>query len=259
VHPYSDLCRVLEEDADLIEALPMAQRQAATRACLAPCLSIPMGDWQAAQLAPRGDGIGLLVIHGLLLRRVGVEGRFGAELLGAGDLLRPWQGEDEPSTLPVSTCWRVIERARLAILDQRFLHRSLRYPALNSRLVARALNRARGLAVNMAIVHQPRVDVRLKMLLWHLAARWGKVTSDGVLLPLRLTHSVLAELVAARRPTVSGALAEMGRQGIVIQVDGGWRLAGPPPSELVDLTPVVSLMNAEAQTERPLASSETTR
>jgi CRP-like cAMP-binding protein len=36
-------------------------------------------------------GYGLLVLEGLLLRRVGIEGRYGAELLGPGDLLRPWQ------------------------------------------------------------------------------------------------------------------------------------------------------------------------
>ena len=61
----------------------------------------------------------------------------------------------------------------------------------------------------MAIVHQARVDVRLHMLLWHLAARWGRVRSDGTVLRLRLTHAVLADLVAARRPTVTTALSEL--------------------------------------------------
>ena len=61
----------------------------------------------------------------------------------------------------------------------------------------------------MAIVHQARVDVRLHMLLWHLAARWGRVRSDGTVLRLRLTHAVLADLVAARRPTVTTALSDL--------------------------------------------------
>lgn len=252
VHSRSDLCRVLEEDPELIEALPEAQREAATRECLARCVSIPAGGWQASRPAVMSDGVGFLVIRGLLLRRVGVDGRFGAELLGAGDLLRPWQGEDEPPTLPVSTHWRVIEPARLAVLDEAFVHRSLRYHAIYGRLVGRALNRARGLAVNMAIVHQPRVEVRLRMLLWHLAARWGKVTAEGVRLPLRLTHGVLAELVAARRPTVSGALSEMGRQGVVVQIEGGWQLAGPPPGELLDLAPVGPLLRDEPGAARSL-------
>jgi hypothetical protein len=44
------------------------------------------------------DGIGLIVLRGRLIRRLGIDGRFGAELLGQGDVLRPWQGEDSVST-----------------------------------------------------------------------------------------------------------------------------------------------------------------
>jgi len=55
----------------------------------------------------------------------------------------------------------------------------------------------------MAIVHDARVGVRLHMLFWHLTDRWGRVRRDGVGVPLRLTHSVLADVVAARRPTVT--------------------------------------------------------
>ena len=100
------------------------------------------------------------------------------------------------------------------------------------------LQRARHLAVNMAIVHQARVDVRLHMLLWHLAARWGRVRSDGVVLPLRLTHSVLADLAAARRPTVTSALSELARRDLISPLEGGWLLLGDPPGELQELSPV---------------------
>lgn len=51
------------------------------------------------------------------------------------------------------------------------------------------------------------------MLLWHLADRWGRVRSDGVIVALDLTHSVLAELVAARRPTVTRSLSELADKG----------------------------------------------
>ena len=59
--------------------------------------------------------------------------------------------------------------------------------------------------------------------------------SDGTLLPVRLTHAVLADLVAARRPTVTSALSELTRLGVVRFTDDGWLLAGEPPGELLDV------------------------
>jgi CRP-like cAMP-binding protein len=93
------------------------------------------------------------------------------------------------------------------------------------------------MSVNMAIVHQARVDVRLHMLLWHLAARWGRVRSDGTVLRLRLTHSVLADLVAARRPTVTTALSDLARRGLVKTDGETWVLSGEAPGDLLTLAP----------------------
>ncbi len=163
-------------------------------------ITLPTGRWRNAPAVTGSGGIGLLVLDGLLVRRVGIEGRFGAELLGEGDLLRPWEGEEDLPTLPLTTAWRVLETARLAVLDEAFMGHLADYPQLGGRLVGRALARSRNIAVNMAIVHQARVDVRLHMLFWHLASRWGRVGSGAVTVPLRLTHAVLAELAAARRP-----------------------------------------------------------
>lgn len=232
-------CRVLEEDPPLAEAVPAVQRDTAIRECLAHCLSLPAGRWLAGQPQTKmaGEAIGLLVLSGLLIRRAGVDDRFGAELLGAGDLLRPWQGEEDPPTLPVTTGWRVIEPARIAILDESFARRAARYPTLTGRLVGRAMQRSRNLVVNMAIVHQTRIDVRLQMLLWHFARRWGRVRADGVVLPLPLTHSVLADLTASQRPTVTTALTELAREGLIRQTNNGWLLLDQPPGELMDATP----------------------
>jgi len=241
-HMSSELSRVLEEDAELAEAIPVEQRELAVKECMARTISIPAGLWHAPQTVLSGEGIGLLVLRGLLIRRVGVDGRFGAELLAAGDLLRPWQGEDGAPTLPTTTGWRVIEPARMAVLDERFARRLARYPQLIGRLVGRALERSRNLAVNMAIVHQARVDVRLHMLFWHLAGRWGRVRSNGVALPLHLTHNVLADLAAARRPTVTSALSELAKQDLVHQADEGWLLSGAPPGELLELVSVPSTL-----------------
>jgi CRP/FNR family cyclic AMP-dependent transcriptional regulator len=242
----SGLCRVLEQDQDLAEAVPLPSREQAIRECIAREVSVSVGHWHSTQAGLPRDGIGLLVLSGLLIRRVGIDARFGAELLGEGDLLRPWQGEDEPPTLPTTTGWRVLEPTRMAVLDETFAQRMARYPSLSGRIVGRALRRSRDLAVIMAIVHQARVDVRLHMLLWHLAARWGRVRSDGVNLPLRLTHNVLADLAAARRPTVTSALSELAKRELVQTVDGGWLLFGQPPGELLELAPIPPALTATA-------------
>jgi CRP-like cAMP-binding protein len=237
--PPLERCLVLQEDPDLAEGLPASVSDRAIEECVASTISLPAGRWKATELTLTGESVGLLVLGGLLARRVGVDARFGAELLGEGDLLRPWQGEDEPATLAHTTGWTVLSGTRVAVLDEAFAACVACYPSIIGRLVARALQRSRNLAINMAIVHQARVDVRLHMLLWHLAGRWGRVTSGGVILPMRLTHSVLAELAAARRPTVSSALAELARNGLARPVDGGWLLLGRPPGELLELEPVL--------------------
>ena len=229
---------MLDEDRGLAEAIPVGHRERAVAECIARTVSIPEGLWSGADIPAPGNGIGLLVLDGLLIRRVGIDRGFGAELLGEGDLLRPWQGADEPPILPQTTGWRVLQPTRMAVLDEPFARRLARYPQLTGRLVGRALSRSRNLTVNMAIVHQSRVDVRLHMLFWHLAGRWGRVRSDGVVVPIRLTHNVLSDLTAARRPTVTSALTELAKHELVRPVNDGWLLSGKPPGELLELAPV---------------------
>lgn len=247
----SKVCRVLDEDRALAEAVPVERREQAIAECIAKTVLIPAGLWSGTQTPVPGEGIGLLVLSGLLIRRVGIDAGFGAELLGEGDLLRPWRGEDEPPTLPYTTGWRVLEPTRVAVLDEAFAQRLTRYPQLCGRLIGRALARSRNLAVNMAIVQQARVDVRLHMLLWHLAARWGRVRSNGVSLPLALTHNVLSDLAAARRPTVTSALSELAKRELVHAVDNGWLLSGKPPGELLKLAPAPPTLATNASPENP--------
>jgi len=225
----STICHVLREDSDLAEAIPVAQRARAVEELVAEEGRAPVGEWTGLPAA--FDGLGLLVLDGLLLRRVSVAGRVGSELLGEGDVLRPWQ-EDEPAMLPRTAGWRVLEPVRFARLDETFTQMLATYPALGCRLFGRAIARSRHLAVTLAIVHQARVDVRLHMLFWHLAARWGRVRADGVALPLRLTHAMLAELIAARRPTVTSALTDLAKRGLVRPVQDAWLLEGEPPGGL---------------------------
>jgi hypothetical protein len=226
------LCHVLREDPELADAIPPDCRARAIQECTAPELRLRPGPWEGqGSLGFRG-GIGVLVLHGLMIRRVGIGGRFSAELIGEGDLLRPGDESVSP-LLPLTTDWSIVLPTRLAALDRTFEQRIAQYPELAHCLVARAIQRSKNLSVNMAIVHQARVDVRLHMLLWHLAARWGRVRTDGTVLRMRLTHAVLADLVAARRPTVTTALSELSKRGLVKTDGETWVLSGGAPGELL--------------------------
>jgi CRP/FNR family transcriptional regulator, cyclic AMP receptor protein len=222
-----DSCRLLLEDPDLADAIPAERRAQATEELVTSCLSIAPGAWEPPD--PDRGAIGLVILEGVLLRHVEIDGRYGLELLGETDMLRPWQGGEAPM-LDSRVEYSVLAPARLAWLDGRAARVLTRYPELTDRLFERVMRRSRHLVANMAIVHQPRVDTRLQLLLWHLAGRWGRVRRDGVVLPLKLTHALLADLVAARRPTVTSALSDLTRRGLLRQTDDGWMLFGQSPA-----------------------------
>lgn len=223
---------VLDEDHGLGEVVPAESLERARRASMAAVLCRSSGSWDAALDSDiaRG-GFGLLILEGLLVRRVGVDGRFGAELLAAGDLLRPWQHDGEAGTLPFDTTWRIVAPTRFAVLDLRWAARMAGFPDVAPELTGRALDRARRLATLMAISQQPRLDERVRLLFWELADRHGRVHPDGVHLEIRLTHEVISHLVAARRPSVSSALSRLAERGVLRRHGAEWLLTGPPPDE----------------------------
>jgi CRP/FNR family transcriptional regulator, cyclic AMP receptor protein len=230
----ANLCRVLLLDPDLARGLHGRRLERAQQECIAIEAIVDEGVWTPEGMegeAARG-GIGLLILDGLLVRRVGAEGRYGAELLGPGDLLRPWEHDGEDATLPFEASFHVNERLKLAVLDLKATARMAPYPEVVGALVGRAMQRARHFAVTMAIAHYPRIDRRLLLLLWHMADRWGRVTSEGIRIPLRLTHTLLADLVASRRPSVTTGLAQLEHEGYLTRHDNVIVLRGEPPTDL---------------------------
>ena len=231
-----DVTQILAHDPDLTDGLTGERQDDAIRDCVAGTVRCPAGPWTPPdEMGDMQFGIGLLIVEGLIVRRVGVAGRFGAELLGDGDLMNPFHPHDMGTSLPRTGKWRVLQDARMAILDSEFVLRASRYPEVVSALLARALRRSRHIATNMAIVQQPRIDLRLHMLFWELADRWGIVRQDGVHVPLQLTHATLSDLVAARRPTVTKALGELAQRSAVVWTGNDWLLPGEPPDELDDV------------------------
>jgi CRP/FNR family transcriptional regulator, cyclic AMP receptor protein len=210
------------------------RRSRALRACKAEVLDLAQGQWQPAIADFDTDGFGLLVLSGVLCRRVVQSECYGAELIGPGDLMRPWDQVSEWSSLPVESSWQVLQPACLAILDSDFARRASPYPELAAELMRRALVRSRYLTILVAIIGQRRIETRLTMLFWHLADRFGRLRGEWVEIPVPLTHSTLAELVAARRPSVTTALSRLHERGVLIRERGTWHLRATVPPELVD-------------------------
>ena len=226
---------VFQEAPELLHGLRPNER-AEVSGLRVQMLVVDRGLWQPPPpRKPAHAHLGLLILDGLVLRRVTLGGRSGAELLGAGDLIQPWVRQMPYDTLFAEPGWEVLESARLAILDRRFAARIAPWPEIAAALVARAIDRARMLAFQHVASHVPGLEGRLLALMWAFADRWGRVTPQGVLIPLRLTHATLAELVGASRPSVSTAVARLARGRALNRTPGGWILdrealygSGPP-------------------------------
>jgi CRP/FNR family cyclic AMP-dependent transcriptional regulator len=229
--------RILDEDRSFGAGLSQDDLLTARRYAVADVHELDRGSYQPDELS-HGDGLlGLLVLDGLLVRQVGMAGRCCGEIIGPGALLRPWDDVGTGTPLPFELDWRVLKPARLAVLDRRFMSAILRWPALIETFVERATERAHTLTLNVAIHCVQRVDLKLLLLFWHLADRFGKVTPAGTVVPLSLSHADLAELVGAARPSVSTALKNLADRGFVQRnrADRSWLLRNELPDQLIDI------------------------
>lgn len=234
-----DLVSVLEEDPELARQLEPADAATATRRSLARVASLPKGEFSPHDTLPANPGtLGMLVIEGLLLRGVCVAQRPSVEIFGAGDLIRPFDGAPDPyAIVPAEVGWWVLRPAKLAVLDAGFIRRMADHPEVIASLAGRLGSGSATSALRLSIVQQPRLTVRLQLMLCHLADRFGRVQPDGVLLPLPLCHGCLAWLVGARRPAVSGALKKLERaQLLARRPDDTWWLGREMPESVAELT-----------------------
>jgi hypothetical protein len=224
--------RLLEVEQELFAGIP--DREEIGRATVAETVWVEAGPWEPPRGAPPQQAhFGLLILDGLMLRTVRVGGRESAELLGAGDVLRPWATAPSDGIFETTVAWRAQRRARLAILDEDFARRVARWPSVASALMDRLAGRHAAWTTHLSIIQAPNLQIRLRSVLWNLAERWGRVTPEGVRLDLSLTHQLLADLVGASRPPVTTALGELERDGHLSRVGpGSWLLRAGAPEKL---------------------------
>jgi CRP/FNR family cyclic AMP-dependent transcriptional regulator len=222
--------QLLEHDPDLGRLLEGARLHEATKQMMVRTHRLDLGPWDAERLRAAGpEHVGLLVLDGLIAREVVLADNVSCELLGPGDIVRPWQATDPSQLLQAEVRWTVVESGRLAVLDRRFAALLSRYPEVNAMLIDRLTERTQRLAVGAAISQLNGVDRRVLALFWSLAERWGRVVPQGVSVSMPLPHRLIAELVGARRPTVSTALGQLAERGELMRIeDQSWLLTGEP-------------------------------
>lgn len=227
--------RILDEDPALGAGLSREDFAQARQYAIAEVKELGRGSYDPSSIGGP-ELLGLLVLDGLMVRGVQVAQRRCGELVAPGALLRPWDNFGQNAPMPFEVRWRVIQPVRLALIDQRVSAVSARWPALMHGIVRRAVERSHALALNVAIHCLQHVELRLLVLFWHLADRFGRVTREGIVIPLKLSHGDLAELIGSQRPSVSSHLSRLSVRGEVVRrKDRTWLLRGEPPEEMRDM------------------------
>src|SRR3954452_21662217 len=145
------VAHVLEEDPELGERLRIEEFQQASEVAIARVETLGPGLWdEPDDPTSYRDGYGLLVLEGVIARRVTIDRFECTELLGQGDLLRPWtfHGATD-SSIPSRVTWTVLKPVRMAVLDRRFATATARWPEMTAALMDRIIQRARYLAFQL--------------------------------------------------------------------------------------------------------------
>jgi CRP-like cAMP-binding protein len=211
---------------EIAGSIPPEDRRRAEHTLIAPVLAACDQDLAGAFAAIRPDVFDFLIIDGVVLKETNLAGRAALELLGPGDFLAP----------PLSAVRQVESRAlshylahgpvSLATIDGRFTQAARRWPGLFDALHDRLGQQTHRASMHLAMLHLPRIEDRVLALFADLAERFGRVTAEGILIDLGLTHEVIGSLVGGRRPTVSLALHTLASEGLLVRLDRDrWRLA----------------------------------
>jgi CRP/FNR family cyclic AMP-dependent transcriptional regulator len=226
---------LLDLDPDLLEGADALELHGVPDLLPVRTVRVPVGTWNPEELRDVAY-LGVLIREGRLAGRVGVGGRRHVEVLGPGDFGQPWVDNAIAASIPGTPEWRVLQELEIAILDRRFAALAGRWPVLTRVLLERLVQRSRRLVFQLAVLSVPQIATRIELMLWHFGDRWGRMTPNGVLLELPVSHEVLAQVVGSQRPSVTTALSDLRRRGRVERRrDGCWVLCGPPPAGLAPL------------------------
>lgn len=212
---------LLDLEPDLGEGIDASQWQDARRLSLVKVVRLGCGALTLPQsFADRDDIVALIVTDGVIGRETAIGARVAFELICQGDVLLPPTDPPDHVCARAETRLTVLSTATLIVLGQSFIRAAARWPVLLSNLHRRLESQRQRLTAQGLAVHLPRAEDRLLLILWQLADGCGHVTPDGVVLPLSLSHDILARMCAARRPTITLALGALQAADLIRRHDG---------------------------------------
>lgn len=220
---------LLEAEPWLCAGLRIEDAEEAKRTLQVPVLTLAPGPWAANGPHP---AVGWLITSGRMSRGLHVDDApaHGLELLGDGDLIRPWTFNGAAGSVPSRADWELLSEAELAVLDLAFVRATMRWPRIGINLLDAAVERSRVLSYYLTTRQVTRLEIRILLTLWQLADRWGRVGSGGVVVELpRLTHEMIGRMIAARRPSVTSGIGHLRELGLIeTGPNGRWVLHGDP-------------------------------
>ena len=177
----------------------------------------------------RADGeltaVDFIIVDGIVLKQTQFAGRSSLELLGPGDVVAPPLSPLRQLESRAISSYAAHGLASLAVIDDQFRAAARRCPELSDALLDRLARQTHRASMHLAMLHIARAEDRVLALFSDLAERFGRVTPDGILIEVELTHGLIGQLVGSRRPTVSLALEEHSSLGTLTKTPNGrWML-----------------------------------
>lgn len=218
------LIRLLDAEPSLARGIDREVLDEARESLIAEVLKVEAGPWEDAHKIPDSPlFLGYLILEGAFTREIAVTGRPSLELLGPGDLVRPWVIPRALDVMHVADDWSLISTGHMAVIGEEFHRQAQAYPSILTVLMDRVVARSRWLGFHLALCQLSRIDHRLLLTFRYVAERWGTNAARGVDIPIHLSHRNLAALIGARRPKVSSALTTLSEEGLIEQhKDGSW-------------------------------------
>lgn len=142
-------------------------------------------------------------------------------------------------------CRAATARTRLLQIDRDTLVEFLqRHPPAMLRMLELLADEFRAIAVEGVELAYTEIQDRVARKLLDLASTHGASSSEGAVVKVKITQTELARMVGASREQVNRALGRLVRAGLVVAVDGSYRL--PDPATLES-----ALSDGEPRAHRP--------